>query len=248
MERKTIGLSAIGLLLFSCTQNIENNEVIKKNNTTFSVLSEQYLLTNEISMNNRNVVFGGSSYLINIKNETFLCTAKHLTGSAMGFEPSIDLRTFKDSLNYWKAYPRTNKRSDDTINVSDLLFFDEDYDDIILLNLENKPQNIGVLSPNFTKLKKGTRVRILGCEYEDYDCFQKDYFGTLNSYTTIDQMEIFMDSLDVSISGFSGAPVLDEKNQVVGHVLGGGNFGNGILKIYAAPISLAKKILKKRCL
>ncbi|PHR23158.1 MAG: hypothetical protein COA38_17230, partial [Fluviicola sp.] len=39
--------------------------------------------------------------------------------------------------------------------------------------------------------------------------------------------------------------VLDDKNKVVGHVLAGGDFGNGILKVYAAPISLTKKILGK---
>ena len=225
-------------LLFSCIQNKNATEL------KFSKLSTQYLLTNEISMKNRDIVEGGSSYLIDFNNKTYLCTAKHLTRSSMGFEPSMDLKTFKDSVTYWKAFPRNNKLVTDTLFIDDLFFFDEDYDDLILLSLKNNSKNIGVLHPNFNKLKKGTRVRILGCEYEDYECFQKEYYGTLNKYTIIDQIEIFMDSLNISTAGFSGAPVLDEKNQVIGHVLGGGDFGNGILKLYIAPIGLIKKILK----
>lgn len=232
------------IMLFSLATSCRESNNTQKT-SKFTKLTTQYLLTNEIRMKDREVVFGGSAYLIEMNKETYLCTAKHLTGPAMGFEPAIDLKSFKDSVLHWKAYPRNNKLSNDTLVVNELLFFDDNNDDLILLSLKTNPTKVGVLSPNFDKLEKGRRFRILACEYRDDDCFQKEYFGTFNGYTNTNQLEITMEASKLSIAGFSGAPILDENNKVVGHVLAGGDAGNGKINVYAAPIILANKIIKK---
>lgn len=232
---KFITLLIIAITVISCKTSAKG----ETNNET--PLREHYLLTNEISMKGREVAYGASSYLVELDNTVYLCTAKHLTRSAMGFNPPIDLETYSDSVNYWIAYPRSGKIKD-SIFTAEMYYNDDIMDDLILFSIKQKPENISVLQPSFTKLKKGETVRILGCEYSETDCSQKSYFATINQYTITDQIEIYMDSSDVDVSGFSGAPVLNSSNKVIGHILAGGNFGDGIMKLYLAPISWAKKV------
>lgn len=232
----------IGIVVIIVGCKTDNSSTDEKE--SFNKLKKQYLLTNLISIKKRNITYGASSYLIRYKNKIYLATAKHLTRYEMGFEPALNLKTYKDSVNYWKAFPRNNQLSNDTIYTSDLYFFDDDGDGYILLGVKNKPTNLGVLTPNFKQLKKGSKVKILGCEYEDNDCFQNEFYGTLNNYTIMDQIEIFMDSTNISFAGFSGAPVLDMNNNVIGHILGGAMCSDGNFKVYAAPITLIKKIIK----
>lgn len=202
----------------------------------------QYLLSNEISMKNRSLASGASSYLLEFGGSTYLVTAKHLTRDAMGFSPALDLETYSDSVNYWYGLSRTQTLSKEIIETTDLFYGEDIMDDLIMLKVKDEPKEIGVFQPNFKRLKPGDRVSIIGCEYSDPDCDQKQFFGTFQQYTVVDQMEIFMDSANIQPAGMSGAPVVDDQFRVVGHVLGGMVSEKGILKIYLAPIDLVKRI------
>lgn len=234
-------LLCLSLLFVECNQNPEAKQ---KKEVVFEELSSQYLLTNEISIENREIVYGGSSYLINYHGEVYLCTAKHLTTGAMGFEPSLNLKKYKNEAEYWTAYPRNDKLANDTISTDQLFFSNNEFEDIIALSLVEVPENIGVLTPQFSKLEKGARLRILGCEYSDYECNQKSHFGTFDSYINDREMMVNMDESDISLSGFSGAPVLDEHNKVVGHLVAGSGGDGEALTVYLTPIQLIKKFLK----
>ncbi len=232
-------LTFFTIILFAACSSNEKTSVFY-----FPQLKQtQYLLTNEISIKKRGFVYGGSSYLLDLDGSTYLVTAKHLTGDAMGFDPALDLKTYSDSANYWHGFPRTETLSEEIVETTDLLYGEDIMDDVILLKIKKQPKEIGVFQPNFERLKAGDRVSIIGCEYGDSDCNQKQFFGTFQQYTIADQMEIFMDSSNIQPAGMSGAPVVDNEFRVVGHVLAGGVFGEKkILKIYLAPIDLVKKI------
>jgi len=225
---------SLAFYLFACNQQEQLVEI--------PPIEKQYVLTNEISMRGREVVIGASSYLVELNGKLFLCTAKHLTTSDMGFEPSIDLKTFKDSLLYWKVYARTDNKTDEVVDVEKLFYADND-DDIILFSIKNKPKEIGVLKPQFKKLPSGSKLRILGCQYSDIDCSQKVYSGVLKAYTIADKIEVHMDST-IELSGFSGAPVLDDDNNVIGHVSSGGTLSDNILRVYVTPMYLVNNISK----
>lgn len=204
----------------------------------------QYLLTNEINMKNRRIVCGASAYLLELNGVPYLATAKHLTTDAMGFDPPIDLKTYSDSVNYWYGYPRTKALTNEKIETESLLYHDDVMEDVILLKLKRKPIEIAVFKPNFKRLNKGDRVSVIGCEYTDPDCNQKQFFGTFQQYTMVDQMEIFMDSSSIILPGMSGTPIVDEEFRVVGHVMGGMVGEKGILKLYCAPIDWVNRIKK----
>ncbi|AEA42559.1 trypsin-like peptidase domain-containing protein [Fluviicola taffensis] len=227
----------IGITL-SCSSSEKKAKVFY-----FSQLQQtQYLLTNQISMKNRGLATGASSYLLELYDSTYLVTAKHLTRDAMGFSPALDLETYSDSVNFWYGLSRTSQLSLEIIETTDLLYCDEIMDDLIMLRVKDKPKEIGIFQPNFKRLKKGDRVSIIACEYSDIGCNQKQYFGTFQQYTVVDQMEVFMDSSNIEPAGMSGAPVVDDQFKVVGHVLAGGVGDKGILKLYLAPIDLVKRI------
>jgi predicted chitinase len=82
--------------------------------------SVQILLTNEYKLNN-SFGYGASSFLIKSDLDTYLCTAKHLLGEAMGINPEIKTSRFNSSLEYWNAYPRSGKIANDTISVTKLI-------------------------------------------------------------------------------------------------------------------------------
>ncbi|WP_341902451.1 serine protease [Fluviicola taffensis] len=193
-------------------------------------------------MKNRSLASGASSYLLEFDGSTYLVTAKHLTRDEMGFSPALDLETYSDSVNYWYGLSRTRTLSKEIIETTDLLYGEDIMDDLIMLKLKNEPKEIGIFKPNFNRLKPGDRVSIIGCEYSDPDCNQKQFFGTFQQYTVVDQMEIFMDSSNIEPAGMSGAPVVDDQFRVVGHVLGGMVGEKGILKLYLAPIDLVKRV------
>lgn len=228
------------LILFSSQHFISCQGKIKQ---VEKKIDKQYLLTNEIKFKERNLVLGASAYLVKgSKGNIYMCTARHLMGPDMGLDPAINTSDFKDSLEFWYIYPRKEKYTNETLEVTDLLNFKNEEHDISIFKLKSPPKKIGVLEPRYTQLEKGEKVRILGCEYSDEPCFQKIWYGTINDYTIADQIEVFMDKNDIEVPGFSGAPVIDASNHVIGHLIAGAVFSD-TLKVYIQPINVVKKYL-----
>lgn len=227
----------LNFIVISCSSN-----PVKQEEKIIPTGQKQFLLTNEISFGNRPLVLGASSFLLQLNDAVYLCTAKHLTGEAVGFEPTINLKTYGDSIGYWLAFPRTPQLSSDTIQTGALLHSGNNAEDVILLQVTNKTGGIGVLKPTFNRLKNGDRVRVLGCEYADTDCYQKEFFGTFQRYTEDNYLEIVMDSSNIQFAGMSGAPVVDHQLNVVGILVGGSTEQDGSMKIYLTDIALVKKI------
>lgn len=231
-----------GLFLFvACGGN-----GVRTNQKKFAFDSRKhYLLTNKISIKGRESVTGASSYLVEINGKLYLSTARHLTGGAMGFNPAIDLKTYSDSVDFWKAYVRGNI-IDDTVVTRALLYHPDDIYDIVLLEVNKKPGKIDVLKPEFKKLSRGDKILVLGCEYSDASCVQNTFVAKVTRYTEIDQLEAIVEEKNIDLAGFSGAPALDENGKVIGHVLAGGEISDGKFVLYLAPIHQAKLVLKSQ--
>lgn len=237
--RSIITLSICFVSIFvSCQES--KDSAANETKPSFQEIKEQYLLTNEIDIKQLETVSGASGFLVKINDQVYMGTAKHLLSPAMGFKQPIDLPSYNDSVNHWIAFPRTNALANDTISLGKLLYPSSDADGI-LLTVNEPIGDIQVLDPNYTTLEKGTRLRVLGCEYATQDCYQSSFFGTLNAYTDDGFIEVDMDSSDIQVSGFSGAPVLDIEDKVIGHISAGGVF-EGILTLYIVPIGELKKL------
>lgn len=234
-----IFLPVLILLLTCCSGESKSPNIFY-----FSQLKKkQYLLTNDISVKNRELASGASAYLIEHDGSIYFVTARHLTTDAMGFVPALDLNTYPDSINFWNGYPRTGALSEEIIATpKELLYSKDDMDDLVLFKLKNKPREIGVFKPDFTLLETGDRVSVIGCEYADSDCNQKQFFGTFQQYGD-NLIEVVMDSTNIQIAGMSGAPVVNDQFEVIGHLIAGGISEQKNMVVYITPIDLIKKII-----
>ncbi|MFK7749602.1 MAG: hypothetical protein AB8B65_14495 [Kordia sp.] len=242
MIKKLSTILVFTLLLLSCNSKQENSNLINWKTKNY-IDSVQVLLTNEYKFNEA-YGSGASSFLIKTKSNTLLCTAKHLLGNAMGIDPEVKTDKFNSSLISWKAFPRNDKLSKDTIIGSKLV--NEKISDVDIILQECKlgqSNNIIALTPRFTKAKKGEQFEIIGCEYSEFDCHQRSYFATMDSYES--GLLILKSVRNFNATGFSGAPVIDSKGLVIGVLSGGGEFeGNFYLSI--EPLVKVKKYLQKK--
>lgn len=246
---KPILILLVVLLMVSCNSQGQNNNKDPENKEVKSepwklenyIDSVQILLTNEYKLDD-SFGFGASSFIIKSGVDTYLCTAKHLLGEAMGISPEIKTSRFNSSLEYWNAYPRNGKIANDTISVSKLITEKQNDIDIILFECQLEKNNaITALTPRFSKPKRKEKFEIIGCEYSDSECHQRRYYATMDSYE--DGKILLKSEVNFTPSGFSGAPVIDSRGLVIGLLSGGGEF-EGELYLAIEPISKVEKYLK----
>ncbi|MFT6747894.1 MAG: hypothetical protein ACJAZ2_002251 [Glaciecola sp.] len=242
---------AIILTLFLTNCDSQTQETKTKNQieinkienwkTTNYIDSVQILLTNEYQLNESRA-HGASSFLILAKGDTVLCTAKHLLGDAMGISPEIKTEKFDSALVYWKAFPRNNLLSSDTIYSTKIITKQTDSVDIILQNcVHGMENNIIVLKPRLSKAAQGEKFEIIGCQYSDSECHQRKYYATMDSY---EEGKMFLISeTKFIVPGFSGAPVIDSNGLVIGVLSGGGEL-EGELYLAIEPFSKIETYLK----
>jgi len=209
--------------LFACAEHEETavftREVWKVDNYLDST---QILLTNEYAFQGSSFGSGANSFLIDAGEDTLLCTAKHLLGQAMGIFPEIKTSDFNSKLNYWKAFPRTDQISSDTIEGKTVANKAQSSADILLQKCSSVKSNIQVLKPRFTTIKPNEKLEIIACELNDSTCHQKSYEVVLDEYN---KGSIIVTTKEkFSPRGMSGAPVIDKNGYVVGVLVGGSPF------------------------
>jgi hypothetical protein len=228
------------LLLLSCNSKNKTDKTTNWKTDNY-IDSVQILLTNQYNLNESSS-FGASSFLVKAKNDTLLCTAKHLLGDAMGIIPEVKTDKFNSVLVSWKAFPRGDKLSKDTITGTKLV--NEKIADVDIILQECKlgeSNNIIALTPRFTRAKKGERFEIIGCEYTDFDCHQRSYYATMDSYES--GLIALKSETKFEATGFSGAPVIDSKGLVIGVLSAGGEF-EGDLYLFIEPLTKVKTYLQ----
>ena len=232
------------LIIFTCaliacnSQSTSNNyeEEIKVNkplNRDF-YKNNQVLLTNQIQFKNREFTYGASAFLVKESDSTFVYTAMHLLGPAMGITPFIPKDSFALLLDSWLAFPRYDAITSDTISITGANFSKSEQDKLCLYT-NYKNDSITPLIISSQKPQKGDSLYIIGCEYSDMSCYQKIFSG-LYSHHLKHVINLTIDS-HVNLAGFSGAPIINSSNEVVGIVGGASSFdgktvvfGNSLLE------------------
>ena len=201
----------------------------------------QILLTNDYKFKGKEPVYGASAFLIDTGKDTVACTAKHLLGEAMGIEPAIKTKDFDKFLERWSLYPRTMEGTASTIKINSLINKDESPDDILLMKI-NAPANNSIkpLTVFRGKLKIGDSLFVAGCEYKETNCKQNIYQGT---FAGIDEPYLSVKvNRKLEAAGFSGAPIFNRNNEVVGVIYG--RHAEGKVFVFAAtPIEKVFKYL-----
>ncbi len=206
------------------------------------VKQHQVLLTNWAEFKEHTGLNGASAFVINYRNKHYVVSAKHLIGTDGGVEPEIKPAELMDYLLSWKLFPRVpvKEASDTVVIAKEKLNYNTDKD-ILLLPIANRPLEILPLTVNFEMPKKGDKLYIIGCPYSEENCKQNVYELTYDSYEADLGVMLAISKDTFQLAGFSGAPLLNAKGEVVGIIVSGGE-DNGIRYIAATCIKEIENI------
>lgn len=193
--------------------------------TAFSSTAEQamrYSAANAITFKTSQLTkdFVGSAFLLRHQNQTYAVTAKHVLLETM--DQGVDSISISDHVSEWQLQPFNentgvvklgqllNEDSDQTLDISVL------GDDWLLFAVASNQSSLMPLKLAEQPLKTGDAITVYGCSYSNQDhCKQNKLTG---HYVKTDGVNLLikLESADMSqLRGLSGAPVLNEHQEVV---------------------------------
>ena len=187
-------------------------------------LPGQVFLRNEFLFTGDRHTGGASSSFISKNGEVYILTAKHLLGPDMGVQPAVKPTEFDDQLEGWIVYH--NDGDDILAYVTNIVSPNNDEDeDVILLKtdaeLENVKNKVLPITQDLPEI--GSRLFAIGCPYSEGEtCKQNIYPGTVEIIAG-NIVLVKADAPPDSISGFSGAALVNEKAEIVAVIYGGGD-------------------------
>ncbi|MEO7312408.1 MAG: trypsin-like peptidase domain-containing protein [Chitinophagaceae bacterium] len=239
-----IYLSLFFLSVFTaCTMRQPKEADTPAKITIKKLLEKQVLLTNHAMFSKDRELNGACAFLIYYKDSVYAVTAKHLIGPDGGVKPAITPMQLWADLQSWKMFPRqpVHPATDTvTVNAAHLDYSDmTPASDALLLSTVGFHGGIEPLTPNFAIPAEGDSLVLLGCPYSEQGCRQNSYnmiFRKLDRALMVCQ--IFS---NVELQGFSGAPIINSRGEVVAILYGSGEV-DGEYYVYATPIRDIKKV------
>ena len=183
-----------------------------------NLLKKQVLLTNSAQFTNDRTLEGASGFLIKYNGANFAVTARHLLGEAGGVEPEVKINDLDKSLIKWEMMPRVVNNADKETVKLDVkgLDFSNSVSDFVLLKVLSKDFEIEILTPNFELPAVGETLFLIGCPYSETQCKQNYYQVKYVEFDDAANSIVFEMNSPVNLSGFSGAPVVNGKGEVLG--------------------------------
>lgn len=185
----------------------------------------QVLFRNDYSFNTGQNSYGASAFFSRIDGQLVVITARHLLGDAMGIEPPVLAKQFEEKLLEWTI---TTPGGLSVATVDHLFAWAERSEGdklafaTTLLPDSPKPE-ILPLAEEYPSL--GDTAFLIGCPYAEQDCKQNIY---ALRFVQLFQGDLVFEGkpLGISLSGFSGAPVLNPDGAVIGVLSAGGGPNN----------------------
>jgi hypothetical protein len=177
----------------------------------------QIVLTNHAEFNGHTPLQGASSFLMETNDgRVFAATARHLIGSAGGVQPDIRPQALNTAVRRWRMFPRTLEAEYVEVDQAIAGLEGEDLDWLVF----TLKASSGELPATPLKLRAapvaiGEQVYLLGCPYEEANCKQNVYEGTVTGRGQPDRFRFNLQR-PVDIRGFSGAPIVDRHGHLVG--------------------------------
>lgn len=226
-------------------KSVKNSDSEKNTNSSYfdKILKKQILLTNKAEFSKNRTLKGASSFLLTYQGNTFAITARHLLGEAGGIEPEIGVNDLKKSLVKWEMIPRVvDNKEEETIKVTaDGVDFSQSSADILLLKVISSDYKIKPLKPNFELPSLGEKLFLIGCPYSEVKCRQNSYEVIFDGVYEVDGSLICEIKSSVELAGFSGAPLVNGKGEVLGVLVSSGE-ENGKNYVIATHIKEIQKI------
>ncbi len=193
--------------------------------TAFSTTAEsplRYSAANAITFKNSQVTkdFVGSAFLLSHQDHTYAVTAKHVLLETMdqgvdcistqGHVAEWQLQPFNEKTGVVKLGPLLNENTEQSLDISVL------NDDWLLFDVASNQSTLVPLKIAEQPLQVGDAIAVYGCSYSNQDhCQQNKLTG---HYVKTDGVNLLikLENDDMSqLRGLSGAPVLNEHQEVV---------------------------------
>ena len=204
---------------------------------------KQILLTNSAQFTGNRTLEGASGFLIKYNNSNYAVTARHLLGEVGGVEPEVKINSLAKNLLKWEMSPRVVlNAARETVKLNAVgLNFSKSAHDIVLLNVVSDTFDLDVLTPNFNLPSVGESLYLIGCPYSETLCRQNSYAVKFIEYDAREAALVCEITSEVELSGFSGAPLINAKGEIVGVLVSGGESG-GKTYVLATHIGEIQKI------
>jgi len=179
----------------------------------------QFVLTNETAFRGHTALHGASAFLFEAGNHRlYAATANHLLGENGGVKPEIGRPMLDSVLQGWRLFPRTQPAKKLTASGWASQSPAAPGNDWLILQLGELPKELPAtpLHLRNTPVRVGETVYLIGVPYAEPDRAQNVYVGKVTARNARNTRFRYDITPPVDISGFSGAPIVDEHGLVVG--------------------------------
>lgn len=216
---KILAALFISILVISCssTKNLSTTPIGLINNVSYT----------DAKFDNPNASNG---FLVKHDKKTYAITAKHILMIAKS--DKMKFVDFAGELKEWKMYPKNDSTSyvvlDELLNPNqkDSLTWSymdtnwDTYNDWLVFSIKENNTKHKPLKFRKTPLMKGEKVYAVGWSYGDKTGAQRVYEYTFDEIEG-NYLNLIQVKGPPSMGGLSGAPIVDEKGQLVGLVSSG---------------------------
>lgn len=224
--QKILILCICSLLLAGCVKDYLSLDLLGDNSGTETAITKaiankgQILLRNDYKFTTGQKSYGASAFTITRNGKYQVVTAKHLLGSAMSIEPAIHPNDLQNKLLSWQFL--RPKQRDPIWQVSGISFInDHPLQDFIIFDIQRSARgsnkhNIQALYPASQQLKKGELAYVVACPYQEKSCEQNFYPLIMDDIDPAGGMMLIFQGKAPEPSGFSGAPIINQRGEYVG--------------------------------
>ncbi len=205
--------------------------------------SKQYYFRNYIEFTGSREAAGASGFFVERNGVIQYITAKHVLGPSMGIEPAVspDPAQFENELVSWTVITPPNYEpmafvyelatssadlTEDRIALNALMV--TDVDPAELGDMPMPTVEAGVLEIARTMPSRGDPLFLIGCPYSQEDCSQNTYQLISRDLDSDGYLNASWSGDRVELSGFSGAPVVNQQGEVVAMVVVVSHAGNPV--------------------
>lgn len=204
--------------------------------------SPQVLLTNDGQFADGQRLEGASAFLVQVGQNQYAVTAKHLLGEDGGIEPQKTPSQLNKEIVAWKLFAR--QRTTDTLQIGQLLnTLDGDSSDALVFSLKSPTTKYQALTPRYDAPAKGEEVYLIGCPYAEEGCAQNRY--PVRVVETSATAYLLTENADPNLQGFSGCPVVDKQGRVIGLLSSSLKYESGETLTLITPIGVVKRYLQQ---
>ncbi|WP_198538109.1 trypsin-like peptidase domain-containing protein [Marinicella sediminis] len=188
-------------------------------------VTERYSAANTIqfAVSEETKTFVGSAFLLQHQKNLYAVTAKHVLMAVM--DQGIQYIDVANHVKQWQLHPFNEVTGTVTLgrlinaDATEKLDMEVLKDDWLLFEVNNNDAALKPVQLASEPLKAGDQIHVFGCYYQVQDSCQQEHFTGVYLKHTDHNLLVRLDDVETAqLRGLSGAPVLNDRHEVVGIV------------------------------